>query len=81
MSEEIVRITELGKEQLVFIKVDKIILEKIEGKPYIEQLKILLGIVREVKKNAAATEETRQACVRSEKAIMRDMCMVNAELN
>lgn len=81
MSIEKTGITALGEKKLLFIKINEKILEELAGKPYIEQLKILLGIVREVKNRDGATEEIKLACKLSEKAIIRDMNMVNAELN
>lgn len=81
MSLENVGITALGERKFLFIKVDKIIMEKLAGKPLIEQMKIMLELVREAKNGDGATEEIKQACELAEKAIMWDMNMVNAELN
>ncbi len=72
MSGENVGITACEERKLLFIKV---------GKPLIEQMKIILEIISEVKNGDGATEEIKQACEHAEKAIIRDMNMVNARLN
>lgn len=81
MSIENAKITSVGERKFLFIKIDEILMEKLAGKPLIEQMKIMLELVREAKNGDGATEEIKQACELAEKAIMWDMNMVNAGLN
>lgn len=81
MSVEKAGVETLGEKKLLFIKVEAAILEKLAGKPYIEQMKVLLETVREAKNGEGATEEIVKACEHSEKLIIWEMNRVNAELN
>lgn len=56
-------------------------MEQLIGKPYPEQLKVLLKIVRGVKESEQATEKVIRAAEKEERAISRELTIVNAGLN
>ncbi len=70
-----------GSRELLFIRINEAILEQLIGKPYPEQLKVLLKIVRGVKESEQATEEVIRTAEKEERAISRELTIVNAGLN
>ena len=69
-----------GKEILI-LKTEQVILEQLKGKPYPEQLKLLLKIVRDAKKSEGISIDVLQMAENSERALMRELNIVHADLN
>ena len=69
-----------GHECLV-IKIDWALWEQLIGKPYPEQLKMLLGMAQDFQKSEGVTEEILQIAENSERKIKHELNKVHADLN